>query len=48
MILNFQPEFAILDLHMPGMNALELVRKLRAEGCKSKLIILSISRDENE
>ena len=41
-----QPDFAILDLHMPGMTGIEVVRKLRAAGCPSKMIILSISRDE--
>jgi DNA-binding NarL/FixJ family response regulator len=40
------PDFAILDLHMPGMTGIEVVRKLRAAGCPSKMIILSISRDE--
>jgi DNA-binding NarL/FixJ family response regulator len=46
-IANLQPDFAILDLHMPGMTGLEVIRKLRAEGCRAKLMILSISREEN-
>jgi DNA-binding NarL/FixJ family response regulator len=46
MILSLQPDFAILDLHMPGMTGVEAVRRLRAEGSKAKLMILSISRDE--
>ena len=41
-----QPDFAILDLHMPGMTGIEVVRKLRTAGCPSKMIILSIIRDE--
>ncbi len=46
MILSLQPDFAILDLHMPGMTGVEAVRRLRAEGSNAKLMILSISRDE--
>jgi DNA-binding NarL/FixJ family response regulator len=42
-----QPDFAILDLHMPGFTGVEAIRRLRAENCKTKLMILSISREEN-
>jgi two-component system response regulator NreC len=46
MIVSLQPDLAILDLHMPAMTGVEVVRKLRAYGCKAKLLILSISREE--
>jgi DNA-binding NarL/FixJ family response regulator len=46
MIGEQKPDFAILDLHMPSMTGVEVIRKLRAVGCKAKLIILSISREE--
>ena len=46
MILELAPDFAILDLHMAGMNGVEVIRRLRAQGCRAKLLILSISRDE--
>jgi DNA-binding NarL/FixJ family response regulator len=46
MIQELQPDFAIIDLHMPSMTGVEVIRKLRASGCRAKLIILSISRDE--
>ena len=46
MIVALQPEFALLDMHMPGLTGVELVRRLRAAGCATKLMILSISRDE--
>src|ERR1039458_3997270 len=45
-ISMLNPDFAILDLQMPGLTGIEVVRKLRAAGCPSKMIILSISRDE--
>jgi len=46
MIQSLEPDFAILDLHMPGMTGAEAVRRLRAGGSKAKLMILSISREE--
>jgi DNA-binding NarL/FixJ family response regulator len=45
-VLTKQPDFAILDLHMPGMTGIEAIRRLRIAGCPSKLMILSISRDD--
>jgi len=45
-ILATQPDFAILDLHMPGMTGVEVIRRLRAAGCPSKIMILSISRED--
>jgi DNA-binding NarL/FixJ family response regulator len=46
MVLATQPDFAILDLHMPGCTGIEVIRKLRAAGCPSKIMILSISRED--
>jgi len=46
MTLRTEPDFAILDLHMPGMTGIEVVRRLRNAGCPSKLMILSISRED--
>ena len=47
MISSLKPDVAILDLHMPGMTGVEVIRRLRMEGCTAKLLILSISREEN-
>ena len=46
LIHSLQPDFAILDLHMPGFTGVEAVRRLRAENCQTKLMILSIARDD--
>jgi DNA-binding NarL/FixJ family response regulator len=45
-IMSQKPDFALLDMHMPAMTGVEVIRKLRAAGCTSKLMILSISREE--
>jgi len=47
MINQLQPDFAILDLHMPVMTGIEVIRRLRSGGFQGKLLILSISREEN-
>lgn len=47
MILNLKPDFALLDMHMPVLTGVEVVRKLRTAGSSTKLIILSISRQES-
>jgi DNA-binding NarL/FixJ family response regulator len=47
MITALKPDFAILDLHMPGMTGAEVIRRLRADGCSAKLLVLSISREES-
>jgi DNA-binding NarL/FixJ family response regulator len=47
MITALNPDFALLDLHMPKLTGVEVVRKLRAAGSTTKLMILSISREES-
>jgi DNA-binding NarL/FixJ family response regulator len=46
MIAALKPDIAILDLHMPNASGVETIRRLRAVGCVSRLIVLSISREE--
>lgn len=47
MITALKPDFALLDMNMPGMTGVEAVRRLRAAGCTSKLMILSITRQDS-
>ena len=44
MITALKPDFALLDMHMPVLTGVDVVRRLHAAGCGTKLIILSISR----
>jgi len=46
MILQTTPDFAILDLNMPKLTGLEVVRRVRTAKCPTRLIVLSISRDD--
>jgi DNA-binding NarL/FixJ family response regulator len=47
MIQSLKPDFAILDLHMPKMTGVQVVRKVKELKCVTRVIILSIARDEN-
>jgi two-component system, NarL family, response regulator NreC len=47
MILENRPEFAILDLNMPVLGGIEVIRRVRAAGVATRLMILSISREES-
>ena len=47
MIQSVKPDFAILDLHMPKMDGVQVVRKVRESHSVTRLIILSIARDES-
>jgi DNA-binding NarL/FixJ family response regulator len=47
MIQSLRPDFAILDLHMPKMTGVQVVRKVRDLQLATRLIILSVARDEN-
>jgi DNA-binding NarL/FixJ family response regulator len=45
MILARNPDFAVLDLDMPKLSGLEVIRRAREAGSKTRLIVLSINRD---
>jgi DNA-binding NarL/FixJ family response regulator len=47
MIQSLRPDFAILDLNMPKMTGVQVVKKVKDLKCLTRVIILSIERDEN-
>jgi len=47
LILALKPDFAVLDLQMPKLSGLDVVRRVRQAKGETKMIILSITRDEN-
>jgi DNA-binding NarL/FixJ family response regulator len=44
-ILELRPDFAIIDLNMPKMTGLEVIRAVRAAGSTTRLIVLSTDRN---
>lgn len=40
-----KPEFALLDMQMPGMSGLDIVEKMRAKDLKTKIIIYTMFTD---
>jgi len=47
MIRSLKPDFALLDLNMPKLTGLQVVRKVREMECPTRCIILTISREES-
>lgn len=42
------PDIILLDIKMPGMNGLETLEKLKADGVEIPVLMLSMSRDEED
>ena len=42
------PDIILLDIKMPGMTGLETLEKLKAEGVTTPVLMLSMSRDEED
>ena len=46
-IRSLKPDFALLDLNMPKLSGLQVVRKVRESELPTRCVILTISRDES-
>lgn len=42
------PDVLILDIHMPRLSGLEVVRQMRAEGRQAKVVMLTSSMDDHD
>ena len=47
LILALKPDFAILDLQMPRLSGLDVIRRVRQTKSDTRIIVLSITRDES-
>lgn len=45
MALKFNPDVLLLDINMPNMNGIEVLRRLKDLGANSKIIMLTIHED---
>jgi DNA-binding NarL/FixJ family response regulator len=45
--LDLEPDVVLLDIMMPGLNGLEVARRLREQGTRTRILVLSV-RDDQE
>jgi DNA-binding NarL/FixJ family response regulator len=46
-VTRLDPDIAVLDISMPVFNGLEVARRLRQRGCRTKVIFLTVHDDED-
>lgn len=46
LIQSMRPDLAVIDLHLPKLHSLELIRKVFDSNCTTKVIVLSTTVDE--
>ncbi len=47
-VQELQPDVVLLDMRMPQMNGLEVLKELRRQGQEMPIVILTTSREEND
>jgi DNA-binding NarL/FixJ family response regulator len=45
LVQNLKPDIAILDIDMPVMSGLDAARKIKEQGLNTKVVILTIHKD---
>jgi DNA-binding NarL/FixJ family response regulator len=45
---KLMPEVLVLDVSMPILNGPDVARRLKAQGCKAKIVFLSVSTDVDQ
>jgi DNA-binding NarL/FixJ family response regulator len=45
---RFLPDILVLDVAMPVLNGTDVARRLKIEGCKTKVVFLSVSTDVDQ
>lgn len=47
-IRKFKPDVAILDINMPTLNGLQVVKHVRSEGIRTRLVVLTAHHDREQ
>jgi DNA-binding NarL/FixJ family response regulator len=45
--LRLEPDVVVLDISMPVLNGIEAAKKLRALGCRAKIVFLTVNEDQD-
>ena len=45
---KLMPDVLILDVSLPILDGLDVARRLKAQGCKAKIVFISVSKDLNQ
>jgi DNA-binding NarL/FixJ family response regulator len=45
--LSLKPDVVVMDISMPGMSGIEVVRELKRRGTKAKIVFLTVHQDSD-
>ena len=48
MIADTEPDLVLLDVNMPDVSGLQLLRRLRRDGCKAKIVLLTAGLEDTQ
>lgn len=44
---RLDPDILVVDISMPGLNGIEAARRIKATGCKARVVFLSMHQDQD-